>query len=56
MPAGQAHLVTSLYLVELAVRYLQDGQAEAGAGLGRLGTWLLPALVEKAGALRTAAS
>jgi hypothetical protein len=52
---GQARLVASLYLVELAVRYLRDGQAEAGARLGRLGQWLLPALVEQARSLRAAA-
>lgn len=34
-----------LYLVELATRYLTDRQAEAGARLGVLGTWLLPELV-----------
>jgi hypothetical protein len=53
---AQARLVASLYLVELAVRYLGDGQAEAGARLGRLGQWLLPALVEQARSLRAAAS
>jgi len=39
-----AGLVASLYLIEIAARYLHDGQAEAGNRLGQLGTWLLPAL------------
>jgi hypothetical protein len=45
--AGAAELVTMLYLIEIAVRYLHDGQAEAGAALGRIDTWLLPALVAR---------
>jgi hypothetical protein len=45
---GQAPLVVASYLVEIAVRYLQDGQAGAGARLGHLGQWLLPALVQHA--------
>ncbi|GGK14552.1 hypothetical protein GCM10010124_03860 [Pilimelia terevasa] len=36
-----------LYLVDLAARYLADRQAEAGARLGVLGTWLLPVLVDR---------
>ena len=32
------------YLAELAARYLADRQAEAGARLGDVGTWLLPAV------------
>ena len=32
------------YLTELAARYLADRQAEAGARLGDVGTWLLPAV------------
>lgn len=36
-----------LYLVDLAVRYLTDRQAEAGARLGVLGTWLLPVLIRR---------
>jgi hypothetical protein len=39
-----ATLVAMLYLVEIAARYLHDGQAEAGARLGRIDTWLLPVL------------
>ena len=48
----QAPLVASLYLMDIAVRYLQDGQAQAGARLGRLGSWLLPALVRQTRAIR----
>ncbi|GLW31397.1 hypothetical protein [Actinoplanes regularis] len=36
-----------LYLMDLAVRYLTDRQAEAGARLGVLGTWLLPVLIRR---------
>ena len=46
-----AEVVALTYLVALAVRYLQDGQAEAGARLGVLGQWLLPELVERVTAL-----
>jgi hypothetical protein len=42
-----APLVALSYLMALATRYLQDGQAEAGARLGVLGQWLLPELVER---------
>ncbi len=34
------------YLAELAARYLADRQAEAGARLGDVGTWLLPAVAK----------
>ena len=40
-------LTTLLYLVDLATRYLTDRQAEAGARLGVLGTWLLPVLIRR---------
>ena len=40
-------LTVLLYLVDLAVRYLTDRQAEAGARLGVLGTWLLPVLIRR---------
>ncbi|MEH1016829.1 hypothetical protein V6U90_27480 [Micromonospora sp. CPCC 206060] len=43
-PAGAADLVAVLYLVELAARYLHDRQAEAGARLGHVAAWLLPAV------------
>ena len=43
-----AHELTALlYLVDLAARYLTDRQAEAGARLGVLGTWLLPVLIRR---------
>ncbi|HEU4421602.1 MAG TPA: hypothetical protein VFR67_03565 [Pilimelia sp.] len=45
-PAGSTDLVAVLYLVELAVRYLRDRQAEAGARLGHIGAWLLPVVEE----------
>ncbi len=41
---ADAAAVGRLYLVEIAARYLLDGQAAAGARLGRLERWLLPAL------------
>ena len=41
-----AALVTTGYLLELAGRYLDDDQAGAGARLGSVGQWLLPALAE----------
>jgi hypothetical protein len=40
-----ARVTALLYLVDLAVRYLTDRQAEAGAALGALGRWLLPTLL-----------
>jgi hypothetical protein len=45
VPGGSARTTTLLYLIDLAARYLADRQAEAGARLGVLGTWLLPELV-----------
>jgi hypothetical protein len=39
-------VVALLYLAELSTRYLADRQAEAGARLGRPGTWLIPAIKE----------
>jgi hypothetical protein len=45
---GAARRVAALYLAEIATRYLQDGQAEAGARLGRVGDWLLPVLIRHA--------
>ncbi len=46
-PAPARELTALLYLVDLAVRYLTDRQAEAGARLGVLGTWLLPVLIRR---------
>jgi hypothetical protein len=39
-----ARTVARLYLCELATRYLEDGQAAAGAALGNPASWLMPAL------------
>jgi hypothetical protein len=46
IPAAEAQLVALLYLAELSARYLADRQDEAGARLGRPGTWLIPAIEE----------
>jgi hypothetical protein len=51
VPAGPARTTALLYLVDLATRYLTDRQAEAGARLGVLGSWLLPELVAAVAAL-----
>ncbi len=53
VPLGAARPTALLYLIELATRYLTDRQAEAGARLGVLGTWLLPELVTAVGDLAT---
>jgi Phosphotransferase enzyme family len=45
---GAASHVAAVYLAEIAARYLQDGQAEAGNRLGWIGDWLLPALMRHA--------
>jgi hypothetical protein len=47
VPADGREVTALLYLVDLAVRYLTDRQAEAGARLGVLGTWLLPVLIRR---------
>ncbi|HEY1174541.1 MAG TPA: hypothetical protein VGF17_00160, partial [Phytomonospora sp.] len=52
-PARLARLTALLYLIDLATRYLTDRQAEAGARLGALGTWLLPVLVRRVSAFAT---
>ena len=41
----QAHLTALAHLTELGVRYLLDGQREAGADLGQIDEWLIPALM-----------
>jgi len=51
LAAAEAELTALLYLVDLAARYLRDGQAEAGARLGVLGQWLLPELMARVAAL-----
>ncbi|WP_433300841.1 hypothetical protein ACQP2F_04405 [Actinoplanes sp. CA-030573] len=47
VPPAEREATALLYLVDLAVRYLTDRQAEAGARLGVLGTWLLPVLIRR---------
>ncbi|MGI5245531.1 hypothetical protein [Dactylosporangium sp. CA-139066] len=56
LPFGVVHrqaveVTALLYLVDLATRYVTDRQAEAGARLGVLGSWLLPVLVARVEAL-----
>jgi hypothetical protein len=46
--AAQARLTATLYMAELATRYLVDRQDEAGARLGATGTWLIPAIAAEA--------
>ena len=47
VPKEGREVTALLYLVDLATRYLTDRQAEAGARLGVLGTWLLPVLIRR---------
>jgi hypothetical protein len=47
VPVDAAEITALLYLVDLATRYLVDRQAEAGARLGALGSWLLPVLIRR---------
>ncbi len=47
VPVAGRDATALLYLVDLATRYLTDRQAEAGARLGVLGTWLLPVLIRR---------
>ncbi|MCO8277148.1 hypothetical protein M1L60_41895 [Actinoplanes sp. TRM 88003] len=47
VPVAGREVTALLYLVDLATRYLTDRQAEAGARLGVLGTWLLPVLIRR---------
>ncbi|MER7275402.1 hypothetical protein ABT369_13170 [Dactylosporangium sp. NPDC000244] len=56
LPFGVVHrqaveVTALLYLIDLATRYVTDRQAEAGARLGVLGSWLLPVLVARVEAL-----
>ena len=41
--AAQAELVAALHLVDIAVRYLEDKQLNAGAAVGAVDNWALPA-------------
>ncbi len=45
----EARITTLLYLAELAVRYLEDRQEDAGARLGNPGWWLTPAITAELG-------
>jgi hypothetical protein len=56
LPFGVVHrqaveVTALLYLIDLAARYVADRQAEAGARLGVLGSWLLPVLLSRVEAL-----
>lgn len=44
LPERAPAIVAALYLLEIGERYARDGQAEAGARIGALERWLLPAL------------
>jgi Phosphotransferase enzyme family len=44
LAGSQARLTCILYLADLATRYLCDRQAQAGAPLGAVGGWLIPAV------------
>ena len=48
LAADAARLAAMLYLVEIATRYLHDGQAESGNRLGQIDTWLTPVLTRHA--------
>jgi hypothetical protein len=39
-----ADLVALLYLIEIATRYVHDGEVDAGTRMGNLDSWLAPAL------------
>ena len=52
VPAGQAQLTGILYLADLAIRYIADKQAEAGAPRGATATWLIPVIVGGVARLR----
>jgi hypothetical protein len=49
LSAAQARLVAPLYLVEIGLRYLAEGQGRAGGHGGDVGSWLIPALRTWAG-------
>jgi hypothetical protein len=51
LTARHATLTALLYLADLATRYLTDRQREAGARLGDVGSWLVPALARGVGHL-----
>jgi hypothetical protein len=43
-----AHRTALAYLIEIATRYHADGQADAGARVGDIGSWLLPPITAAA--------
>lgn len=45
VPADAAALVVAEYLIRLAARYVADGQADAGAAVGDVESWIVPALL-----------
>jgi hypothetical protein len=47
VPGDGADTIAALYLLELSTRYLEDGQAQAGARLGSVRSWALPVLAER---------
>jgi phosphotransferase family enzyme len=47
IPSSEARLTGAVYLAELAIRYLGDRQAQAGARHGDAGTWLIPVLTSE---------
>jgi hypothetical protein len=49
----QAEVTAVAYLVEIASRYLRDDQAAAGARVGAVGAWLLPAIARAVADLQT---
>jgi hypothetical protein len=48
---SEAALVVTLYVIDIATRYLQDGEIEAGTRMGSLQNWLQGALADLLGAL-----
>jgi hypothetical protein len=49
LAAREARITGTLYLADLAARYLTDRQEQAGALLGAPGQWLIPAITEHVG-------
>jgi hypothetical protein len=54
LSAGSARLTAALYLTEIAVRYVRDGQRAAGGYGGQVETWIVPALRDFADATEVA--
>jgi hypothetical protein len=50
VPASSAELVAALTLLSLGARYAGDRQLDAGATVGRLDEWLIPAIAARFGA------